>query len=287
MRFLGTSAGEGIPNPFCQCEFCENARRKGGKEVRTRSSFKVDEKVLIDMGADYFAQGALLGERFDTVEHVLFTHTHPDHFDYNFLWERSVRTKGELPPLKVYFVEEGMDIIDEFLMKSRVTDGREEYTRPEDVEFVKLKFGEACRVGDYEVIPFRGNHSTNFEKNSANYLIRSQERSLYYALDSGYFLSETFEALKGERLDIFIGECTFPMIGRDFVDEFAGHMDINTCLKNLDHLYQQGTITESTKVYLTHIGPLATHEELCDYFGKLELPYKITVAYDGLAIGQL
>ena len=33
---------------------------------------------------------------------------------------------------------------------------------------------------------------------------------MYYALDSGYYLEETFDILKNYKLDILIGECTFP-----------------------------------------------------------------------------
>lgn len=284
MRFLGTGAGEGIPNPFCRCKFCENARKYGGKEIRTRSSFRVDEKFIIDIGADFFSQAARLGERFDTVEHVLYTHTHTDHFNFNMIWERSVRTSGKLPPLNIYFTEEAMDVIDEFFMHSRVTEGREAYTRSEDINFVKLKFGKTTEIGGYYVTPMRGEHSTSFENNAANYLIEKNGESLYYALDSGYFLDETFERLERRKLDIFIGECTFPVIGRDFKPGLSGHMDINMCLKNLERLYALDAVTQATRVYLTHIGPLATHEQLCSYFEKIDLPYKITIAYDGMTI---
>ena len=70
MKFLGTSAGEGIPDPFCTCPICENARRVGGKELRTRSSFLLDEETIIDLGADYFAQARDHGlRRRDRVQH--------------------------------------------------------------------------------------------------------------------------------------------------------------------------------------------------------------------------
>ena len=54
MKFLGTGAGEGIPNPFCTCRICEYARKHGGKDIRTRSSFMLDRHTIIDMGADFF-----------------------------------------------------------------------------------------------------------------------------------------------------------------------------------------------------------------------------------------
>lgn len=55
MLFLGTGAAEGIPTPFCRCRVCENARKKGGKEVRMRSSFRVSRELLIDLGPDLFS----------------------------------------------------------------------------------------------------------------------------------------------------------------------------------------------------------------------------------------
>ena len=62
MRFYGTSAAEAIPNPFCSCYLCENARKMGGKDVRHRSMFRIDEETCDDMGGD-----ALIEVAFDTV----------------------------------------------------------------------------------------------------------------------------------------------------------------------------------------------------------------------------
>ena len=50
--FYGTGAAEGIPDPFCTCYLCQYARDHGGKDVRTRSMFRVDPTMVIDMGAD-------------------------------------------------------------------------------------------------------------------------------------------------------------------------------------------------------------------------------------------
>ena len=36
LKFLGTGAAEAIPALWCECELCQNAIRKGGKELRRR-----------------------------------------------------------------------------------------------------------------------------------------------------------------------------------------------------------------------------------------------------------
>ncbi|MFQ9147699.1 MAG: hypothetical protein ACLR5G_05310 [Eubacteriales bacterium] len=68
MRFWGTSAGEATPTPFCECRICQNAREKGGRELRLRSSFRIDEKTIIDVGADFAAEAQNMGESLYDIE---------------------------------------------------------------------------------------------------------------------------------------------------------------------------------------------------------------------------
>ena len=284
LRFWGTSAGEGTPSPFCECPICSNARKVGGHELRLRSSFRIDEKTMIDIGADFTAAAQKLGESLYGLEHLLFTHTHEDHFNYMLFWTRFVARKKLGRPLNVYFVEDAYSIMD-FMMSSKVTTGREAYMKPSEVNVIRLEFGKEYQIGEHRVIPLRGNHSTAFEKNSANYLVTLPDgRTLYYALDSGYYLEETFEALKGRRIDILINECTMPILTDDGKNS-NGHMNLHTALRTFERLYSQGTLTDQSQVWLTHIAPIgSTHAELCDYVSKLTLPYRIGVAYDGLSI---
>ena len=285
MRFIGTGAGEGTPNPFCSCEICENARRVGGKEIRTRSSFRLDSETIIDIGADFFAQSFMLGEPFYNLRHVLYTHTHDDHFNYTMIWERFVKHSKSSEPLNVYFTDTAYDIIDKFYLDSPMTAGCEGCITPENIQFKRLEFLQCYKIGNYDVTPLRGDHSTVFEKNSANYLIENADMSLFYAVDSGPFLDETLEYLAEKKLDYFIGECTFPIIGKDYIPNIRGHMDLNAFLKNLNILYDKNIIHRKTKIYITHISPVgATHSRLTEYINSLDLPFDITVAYDGMMI---
>ena len=54
LQFLGTAAAEGIPGIFCQCAVCQEARRKGGRFIRTRSQALIDDRLLIDLNADTY-----------------------------------------------------------------------------------------------------------------------------------------------------------------------------------------------------------------------------------------
>ena len=45
LTYLGTAAAEGWPGIFCRCEFCERAKRLGGRDIRTRSQALLDDAL--------------------------------------------------------------------------------------------------------------------------------------------------------------------------------------------------------------------------------------------------
>lgn len=279
MRFWGTGAAGAIPTPFCKCEVCENARRVGGKEVRFRSAFRLNEKVMIDIGADYLAQAVRLGEDLAEVEHYLFTHLHWDHFQRNMFGIRDTSAVKPPKPMIIYFVDEAYAMAEELLAEAP-RGVREEY-----VIFKKLEFGKTYQIDVFEVTPLRGRHSTPAD---ANFLVKLPDgRYMYYALDTGYYYEETVEFLENYKLDILINECTFPMLRPHRYDHSMGHMDIQGCIDTFDMLLEKGIITKDTEIYLSHIaGKGLNHQQLEDYFAKLERDYKVQIAYDGLSIAQ-
>ena len=284
MRFLGTGDGAGIPNPFCRCRICENARRVGGKERRFRSCFRISQTVVIDLGADFASQVTALGEDLYDIEHVLYTHTHEDHFNSSFAWERSASRVRNPVPMNVYLSEQGFRIIEHMFHECPQTMGcKDSYCAPEHLLFHKLAFGVPIAVGDLIVTPLRGNHVTSLEDHSTNYLIQLADgRKMYYGLDTGTYLEETFEALKRVSLDLLISECTEPF---ERVKVSNQHMNYLSLLDTLDRLWAQGTISAATKIYVSHIQPSkATHAEMVEYFAQLDRPYSITVAWDGLTL---
>lgn len=273
LRFWGTSGGTGVPSPFCKCPVCENARLVGGKEFRSRSAFRIDKNVMIDIGEDYVSTAAKLQDDLYDVEHFLFTHTHADHFNHRFFWSRRIGAKMPEKPVNVYFADEAFDYI------------FEKYGNEANVIFKKLEFGKTYNINGLEITPLKGMHSTNVEKYSANYIVKLTDgRILYYGVDSGYYIDETFDSLKNYKLDIFISECTYPR-ERPIEESVANHMDLSRCVENMDKLYENGTIDEHTQIYVTHIDCRGmNHAQLEEYFGNLNRNYKVNVAYDGLNI---
>ena len=97
--FLGTGASEGIPAAFCSCSNCERARHRGGKNIRSRSSFLIDEKSIIDFGPDFYWQVTVNGLNMQQLQHIFITHTHEDHLSVP---ELGTRNSGVPAPLRAH-----------------------------------------------------------------------------------------------------------------------------------------------------------------------------------------
>ena len=61
LKYLGTAAAEAMPATFCRCKYCIEARRLGGKNIRTRSQSLIDGELLIDLPADTYFHMSLEG----------------------------------------------------------------------------------------------------------------------------------------------------------------------------------------------------------------------------------
>ena len=87
VTILGSAAAEGIPSIFCDCETYRKAWEKGGKDIRLRTAYKLNDRVRIDFGPDLLAQEYRYNLHSERLRHLLITHPHEDHlyadvFDY-------------------------------------------------------------------------------------------------------------------------------------------------------------------------------------------------------------
>ena len=71
------------------------------------------------------------------------------------------------------------------------------------------------------------------------------------------------------------------------MDACPVHMNITTAIATFDRLWENKTIDENTDIYLSHIEAKGmTHKELQTYFSKLDRPYHVKIAYDGLSVDE-
>ena len=288
LTFYGTGAAEGIPCPFCDCFLCRNAREKGGKEIRKRTMFRINEEVCIDLGADSFAASQMYGD-FIHLQHALITHTHEDHFAYMMMNVRNMAYARTSEPLHLYFTDKAFELVEFFRSQQVLLKGElQQMERDGVIQFHRLEFWQTYQIAGLEVTPLRGNHRGNMDENSALYRIKLPSgKILFYGLDTGYYYPETFDWLREHGpVDYLISECTFgTQPGRG--DHPDGHLDWNSCLHLFRQLFEQGTLRAESHIYLTHINHChnSTHEDLVQMAREnADLPCPITVSYDGMQI---
>ena len=284
MTFYGTSAAEGIPSPFCRCRVCENARTVRGKEIRRRSMLRLSDTLCIDMGADALQLAIEFGDFYD-LRHVLVTHTHEDHFAHMIPYVLALSAQQPPEPLNFYFTDRAFRYVDFMRDNSPIIKGLTQTLEQQGVvAFHRLEFYQTSKIGGMSVLPLKGSHRGNVDELSANYLIEMPSgRRLFYGLDTGWYLDETFESLENADISVFVGECSHG-INPDRERHPKIHMDAHSNILLLEKLLAIGAISPDTRVYITHISHTSTHEELTAFFNDVDLPFKtpITVAYDGL-----
>lgn len=74
IKFLGTSSGYSLPRENCDCAQCKSTNKK---DKRLRSALLINDKILVDAGADILKQ--LSRNKIENLEAVLITHDHQDH----------------------------------------------------------------------------------------------------------------------------------------------------------------------------------------------------------------
>jgi len=78
VRYLGTAASEGFPAVFCNCEYCQTARKTG--EFRTRSQVLIEDNLLIDFPPETYLHAVTGKIDLSAITCLLVTHSHTDHF---------------------------------------------------------------------------------------------------------------------------------------------------------------------------------------------------------------
>ena len=278
LQYFGTSAGGGIPEIFCSCRVCENARRVGGKEIRSRSQAVLDGAICIDYSVDTFAHTAYRGLDLRNISHFLITHGHHDHFLHQDVISRP---QGVPRPVRFYGSPKSMGAV------KRAVDANEEAYRSGkrirtcdyrvEIQLIEELY-RPFSVLDYEIIPLHARHDEKVE--SLNYVIRKGDRSILWAHDTGKFHTETVEFLResGICFDLVSLDCTLKR-GNAITQ---AHMDIEGCAEMAELLRANGNADSHTRFFLSHIGHLVeqTHEELC----REAEEFGFEVAYDGLAV---
>ncbi len=273
LQYLGTAAAEAVPAPFCQCAVCEEARREGGRYVRTRSQALVDDCLLIDLPPDTYLHTLREGLRLYEVEDCLITHDHCDHLypaelECLMSWaahrqvQRPFRLFGTAPVLgQVRAQCPGCEELEQ--------EGR--LVLREVVPFTP--FG----VGAYTVTALKADHGTQAP---VVYMIEKGGKALLYAHDTGRLPQESLEYL--EKATACFGlvsyDCTNGLLELDN----RNHMGLTGDVLLREALRGMGRVGPDT----LHVANHFSHNGLVGYREMEERARKegFLTAYDGMAV---
>ncbi len=277
ITYYGTSAGGGIPEIFCSCRICENARKQKGKDIRTRSQATLDDKISLDYSVDTFLHTVHGGLDMRKIGHILITHAHHDHFMQDDILSRP---QGVKEPITFYASalsgESLKEKIDE--LEDAYNSGRRIRTTDFRVKVETLTPYQPVKILDYTVTPLPANHAPNV--GSLIFALQGNGKSVLWGHDTGPLFPEVVDFLKNSGIvfDFVSLDCTLER-GKRIT---KAHMDIDQCRETLDALIENGNATQNTLCAVSHIGHLValTHDELTELASSMGM----IVAYDGMTV---
>lgn len=271
IRYLGTAAAEGWPALFCNCPYCREARKLGGRNIRTRSQAIIDDTLLIDFPPDTYLHVLRDGLDLRAVRHLLITHTHADHL---FLFDIACRGLWYANDVEGVLTVYGNDRLREkySVFAAGEDDGKQIKDR---VRCVEIPPFAAQEIGGYRVTPLLALHDR--KERCYLYLIEREGRALLYGNDTGIFPEETWRFLSGKRLDLVSLDCT--ALGHK---EGTNHMGVEDVLIVKQRMLDLRMADEGTRFVVTHFSHNGKmlHEEIVERVK----PERIIVAYDGLEV---
>ncbi|GAB4452117.1 MAG: MBL fold metallo-hydrolase [Armatimonadaceae bacterium] len=272
--FLGTGSAEGFPALFCHCPLCRKAKERGGKNLRTRSSVLIDDIIKIDLPPDTLCHVLSYPQiNLAALEHLLFTHSHDDHYavcELQYLSPNFAPSRSE--PLQVWATA---------ALLEKISRDTSHFFEKAPLQMQPVQPFESVQVGHLQVTPVTAHHRP--DELCLNFLLTETtgsgaKKTLLYASDTGWYDEPTWEFLSHQKIDTVIMEC-----GKGKSNgAYDGHLSIEGVAAARKRLLKDGVIQEKTPFYLTHIAHtgLLLHEEMeaCVH------PLGMQVAHDGLEI---
>ncbi|NIW46654.1 MAG: hypothetical protein GWN30_18445 [Gammaproteobacteria bacterium] len=280
LTFLGTAAANAYPEAFCSCLNCQNARQKGGKNLRKRSAALINDDLLIDLGPDIMAASQMHHIDLTGVQFCLQTHAHADHLDLSHLLSRSP-TYGVVgaPRLHFYATVTALERADLTFRRDLADFSLFDSGAQEKLNLLihAVTPLEPFEVGPYRVIAFPANHDPN--AGSVLYAIQSGDRTLFYGTDTAAIFEETWQAFHdfGLSFDLVVLDHTYGS-----AEPASDHLNAASVIDHMQRMRAEGILKRDRLVFATHIAHEGNppHDELEEYAHR----YGYEIAFDGLSV---
>ena len=281
IRFLGTSAAGGFPNPHCRCENCIAARHEGGKSLRQHSSALIDDDLLIDLGPDVSSAVLMQGIDLSQVSWVLQTHPHEDHLLPLHAVARSASwaAKGAVP-MQWFVSSSSIARVEQMSPKSRAKLDMVTGSVPDGhrLTLTEIEPWQEFSFGPYRVQTVAANHDPAVSP--MLFAIERDGKRMFYGTDTSTLPDETWPRMAE------LG-WTFDLVVFDHNDGFTRsvsptHMGSEGMLREVGIMRELGMISDATQILGTHIAHHSNGPHSVESARAEALGYEI--AWDGLVV---
>jgi phosphoribosyl 1,2-cyclic phosphate phosphodiesterase len=280
ITFLGTAAATSCPLAFCRCDFCNKARKLGGKDYRKRSSIIINNDLLVDFGPDVLSASFVYGKSIADIRYLLQTHSHSDHFDPSHFTTRIPEYMGvNIPPLHLFGSEATLKKMSEMVKNegyvSDIFDPKEKQRL--NLEITSVRHLQTFNFGNYHVTAFATDHDNSVD--SLLYSITEGDFTVFYGTDTDILSESVWQGIKDKNLkfNVVILDHTYGPNA-----DGGGHLNVNRYIEHVKRFKSENLLTDNARILATHLSHEGnqTHEELSKY--ARQIGYEI--AYDGLMV---
>ena len=269
IQILGSAAAEAIPAIFCSCRVCNEARKNGGKDVRLRTAYKINDRIRVDFGPDSIAQDHRFGLCSENLRHIFITHSHCDHLNKELFSFRSKWISHPENDLTVYGNATVLKTI------ASVAFPLEDYK----LRLTRLNYFEPVDLPEEDMTfyPMQADHMKS--EQAMFFAVRHGEKLFMIANDTGFPGENNWEYMHrmNMKFDFVIADCTSLAI-----DSENNHMGRKFAVKMKERMLEEKLLTAESRFIVNHFSHngLMTHAEAEEFFSA----HNILVGFDGMII---
>ncbi|MGN0824382.1 MAG: MBL fold metallo-hydrolase [Candidatus Coproplasma sp.] len=274
ITFLGTAASEGVPAMFCDCKYCQEIRKRGVNEFRTRTQVLVENDLSIDFPPEAYTHSLNFGVDLSALKNLIVTHSHMDHFyahDFILRGYKYAVLKEEV--LSIYGNGEVAQVFEECTrreLKSEVSS---------HVKVNVIRPYQLLKIGDYRVLSLPAMHGTKEE--ALLYYVEKGGKGYLHLYDTGELSDDAikFLAENNAKANLVAFDCTF--LDAPY-EKGRRHMCVEGDMILANRLEQAGVIDRNSVKVITHFSH--NSNPIKERLEAIEKKYGVIAAYDGLSI---